>query len=383
MSNQYRFDTRSIHAGEAPDPSTGAHGVPIYQNTTFAFRSFDQVKAWGAGQAPHYLYSREGNPTVRCFELKMADLEEAEAAVAGSTGMAVIAATLVDVMCNGGHLVASEDVYEFTNNLICQDLVGMGGKVTQVDATDLTAVEAAIGPETKAIFVETFSNPHVKVADLEALADLAHRHDALLIVDNTFLSPAILRPMEHGADLVIHSATKYLAGHGQAMGGVVAGNQARIASISHRISRLGGSMSPFAAWLLLAGVKTLPLRVERHSSTAQRIAELLAAHAAVETVNFPGLSSSPGHATAKKLTGGRYGGLLSFTLKGGEPAIRSFVNALELCTIAVSLGECSTLLWPYDDGLIRLAVGLEDPEDLVEEIERGLSAVSEAEDRAL
>src|SRR5215216_2505016 len=210
--NRYRFDTRSIHAGEGPDPSTGAHGVPIYQNTTFAFRSFDHVEAWRAGRAPHYLYAREGNPTVRCFELKMADLEGAEAAVAGATGMAVIAATLLDVLCDGGHLVASTDLYEVTNNLICQDLAGMGGEVSQVDATDLKSFEAAIGTETKAIFVETFSNPLLKVADLDALADLAHHHDALLIVDNTFLSPALLRPLEHGADLVIHSATKYLAG---------------------------------------------------------------------------------------------------------------------------------------------------------------------------
>jgi cystathionine beta-lyase/cystathionine gamma-synthase len=374
--NRYRFDTRSIHAGEAPDPSTGAHGVPIYQNTTFAFRSYDQVEAWRAGRAPHYLYAREGNPTVRCFELKMADLEGAEAAVAGATGMAVIAAALLDVMCDGGHLIASTDLYEVTNNLICLDLAGMGGKVTQVDATDLEAVEVAIGPEIKAIFVETFSNPLVRVADLDALADLAHRHDALLIVDNTFLSPALLRPLEHGADLVIHSATKYLAGHGQAMGGVVAGKQSRITSIAQRISRLGGAMSPFTAWLLLAGAKTLPLRMERHSTTAQRLAELLAAHSAVETVNFPGLAGSAGHATAARLAGDRFGGLLSFTLKGGEPAVRAFVNALEICTIAVSLGECSTLLWPYDSGLIRLAVGLEDPEDLIEDVERGLAAVS-------
>jgi methionine-gamma-lyase len=375
-SKQFRFDTRSIHAGEGPDPSTGAHGVPIYQNTTYAFRSFDQLEAWRQGRAPHFLYAREGNPTVRCFELKMADLEGSEAAVAGATGMAVIAATLLEVMCAGGQLIASTDLYEVTNNLICQDLGNLGVRVTSVDTADLDAVKAAAGPETKAIFVEILSNPRVKVADIEALADLAHRYEALLIVDNTFLSPAILRPLEVGADLVIHSATKYLAGHGQAMGGVVAGKQAKIASIAQRISRLGGALSPFAAWLLLAGVKTLPLRMERHSSTAQRIAELLLAHPAVEAVNFPGLPGSSGHDIAEQVTGGRYGGLLSFTLKGGEPAVRAFVNALELATIAVSLGECTTLVWPYPDGLIRLGVGLEDPEDVAEDVARGLAAAS-------
>jgi methionine-gamma-lyase len=306
----------------------------------------------------------------------MADLEGAEAAVAGATGMAVIAATLLEVMCDGGQLIASTDLYEVTSNLICQDLAKMGVEVTTVDATDLDSIRAVVGTETKAIFVETLSNPRVKVADLEALADLAHNHNALLIVDNTFLSPAILRPLEHGADLVIHSATKYLAGHGQAMGGVVAGKQAQIARISQRISRLGGPLSPFAAWLLLAGVKTLPLRMDRHSASAQLVAEILAANPAVESVNFPGVSGSTGHDVAERLAGGRYGGLLSFTLKGGEPAVRAFVNALELATIAVSLGECSTLLWPYQDGLIRLAVGLEDPEDLVEDIERGLVAAN-------
>jgi cystathionine beta-lyase/cystathionine gamma-synthase len=279
-------------------------------------------------------------------------------------------------MSDGGQLIASTDLYEATTILICQDLAGSGVTNATVDTTDLGAVEVAIVPETKAIFVETLSNPRVKVADIEALADLAHRHDAVLIIDNTFLSPAILRPLEHGADLVIHSATKYLAGHGQAMGGIAAGDQARIARIAQRIGRHGGALSPFAAWLLLAGVKTLPLRMERHSTTSQRIAELLAAHPAVETVNFPGLPGSPGHQTAARLTGGRYGGLLSFTLKGGEEAVRAFVNALDLATIAVSLGECSTLLWPYQDGLIRLAVGLEDPDDLVEDIERGLVAAN-------
>jgi cystathionine beta-lyase/cystathionine gamma-synthase len=381
-STKYQFDTRSIHAGEAPDPSTGAHGVPIYQNTTFAFRSYDHVEAWKQGQAPHYLYSREGNPTARCFELKMADLEGAEAAVAGATGMAVIAATLLDVMCSGGHLIASTDLYEVTNSLICQDLAGMGGKVTQVDATDLAAVEGAIVPETRAILVETFSNPLAKVADLDALARIAHEHDALLIVDNTFLSPALLRPLERGADLVIHSATKYLAGHGQAMGGVVAGKQARITSIGQRLSHIGGAMSPFAAWLLLAGTKTLPLRMERHSTNGQRLAELLAAHPAVDGVNFPGLPGNAGHDVATRLAGDRFGGLLSFTLKGGAAATRAFVNALALCTIAVSLGECSTLLWPYDGGLIRLAAGLENPDDLAEDIGRGLEAGLKAVERS-
>jgi methionine-gamma-lyase len=373
---RHGLSTRSIHAGEAPDPATGAHGVPIYQNTTYSFRSYDHVEAWRCGQAPHFIYQREGNPTVRCFELKLADLEGAEAAAAGATGMAVIAAALLEATAGGGHIVASADLYEIASSLVCADLPAAGATVTTVDITDLAAVEAASTDQTRAIYCETFSNPGLKVADIRSLAEIAHRHGARLIVDNTFLSPAVLRPLEHGADLVIHSATKYLAGHGQAMGGIVSGKRESIAPIAGRLSRLGGVMTPFTAWLLLLGVKTLPLRMERHSTNAARIAEVLAAHSAVESVAFPGIADHPGHDVARKLCGDRYGGLLSFRLKGGPTAIRAFVNALELSTIAVSLGECSTLVWPYPDGLIRVAVGLEDTTDLEDDFKRALTAAT-------
>jgi methionine-gamma-lyase len=373
---RHGLSTRSIHAGEAPDPATGAHGVPIYQNTTFAFRSYDHVEAWRRGEAPHFIYQRDGNPTVRCFELKMADLEGAEAATAGATGMAVIAATLFQVTAGGGHLVASADLYEVSSNLLCGDLPAAGAAVSTVDITDLAAVESAFTAETRAIYCETFSNPGLRVADLRRLADFAHRRGALLIVDNTFLSPALTRPIEHSADLVIQSATKYLAGHGQAMGGVVSGKRDLVAAIAGRLSRLGGVMSPFTAWLLLTGMKTLPLRMERHSANAERLASILDAHPAVERVYYPGLAGDPGNPVAREFCDGRFGGLLSFRLKGGPEAVRVFVNALALCTIAVSLGECSTLAWPYPDGLIRLAVGLEDAEDLEAEIAGALAAVN-------
>ncbi|MGH2560751.1 MAG: trans-sulfuration enzyme family protein [Thermomicrobiales bacterium] len=376
MQSRHGFSTRSIHAGEAPDPATGAHGVPIYQNTTFSFRSYDHVEAGRCGQAPHFIYQREGNPTVRSFELKMADLEGAEAAAAGATGMAVIAAALLEVTGGGGRLVASADLYEAASSLVCGDLPAAGAAVTTVDVSDLAAVEAACTEGTRAIYCETFSNPGLKVADITSLAEIAHRCNALLIVDNTFLSPALMRPLEHGADLVIHSATKYLAGHGQAMGGVVSGKRELVAAIAGRLSRLGGVMSPFTAWLLLTGMKTLPLRMERHSANAARIADVLAAHSAVERVAFPAVESHPGHAVARELCGNGFGGLLSFTLKGGQEAVRAFVNALDLCTIAVSLGECSTLVWPYPDGLIRVAIGLEDVADLEADVSLALEAAS-------
>jgi cystathionine beta-lyase/cystathionine gamma-synthase len=347
----------------------------MYQNSTYAFRDYDHVDAWRAGQAPHFIYQREGNPTVRCFELKLADLEGAEAAAAGANGMAVIGATLLELCTDGGTLIASNELYEVATNVLCRDLPQEGINVVQVDITDLAAVEAACTPGTRAIYCETFSNPALKVADIEALADVAHRHDAALVVDNTFLSPALLRPLEYGADIVLHSATKYLAGHGQVMGGVAAGSRSQIAPIASRMSRFGGVMSPFAAWLMLIGVKTLPLRMERHAATTARLAGFLARHPAVERVNFPGLPDDPGHGAAARLVDNGYGGLLSFTLKSGCSAVRDFVDGLDLFTIAVSLGEYTSLVWPYPDGLIRLAVGLEDAADLEADLDAALQKI--------
>ena len=361
------FTTRSVHAGEGHDPTTGAHGVPIYQNTTYAFHTYEQLEAMRAGTAPHFVYSPRGNPTVRCLELKLADLEGAADAIATASGMAAISATLLHLLAGGGHLVASADVYQLTRDFLCADLPCHGASATMVDIADLAAVAAAITPSTRAIYAEPFSNPALKVADLPALAALARRHAIPLVVDNTFLSPALARPIEHGADLVIHSATKYLSGHGQVQGGVVCGQRAMVAPIREKVIRLGGAMSPFAAWVLLAGVKTLPLRMERHGANAAHLARLLADHPAVASVNYPGLPAHPGHDTARRLVGegDRFGGMLSFTLRGGISAIGPFLNALQLCTLAVSLGDCGTLIWPFQGtDLIRLSVGIEDVADL-------------------
>lgn len=373
-TRKYAFDTRAIHAGEAPDPTTGASPAPLYQNSTFAFRSFEQVEGYKAGILPHYGYTRDGNPTVRCLELKMADLEGAEDATTAATGMAAITSTLTETLCGGGHLVVASNIYYYTQEFFDRDVPALGGAVTAVPIEDLAAVEAAFRPETRAIYCETFSNPLMQVADLDALAEIAHRHGAALIVDNTFLSPALLRPLEHGADLVIHSATKYLAGSGQVMGGVIAGNRARVGAIRHRMIRNGGTMSPFAAWMLLAGVKTLPLRMERHCANASALAALLASDDAIDEVLFPGLPSHPGHEVASRLVGERFGGLFTFRLRGGEAAARAFVNALELATIALSLGEPTTLVWPLGDGRIRVAAGLEAPSDLLIDFEGALAA---------
>lgn len=374
------FATRSVHAGEAPDPSTGAHGVPLYGNVTYAFRSYDQLEAMRAGEAPHFMYAPGGNPTVRSLELKLANLEGAESALATASGMAAISATLLHLTAGGGHLVAAADLYELARDFIADDLPGHGAATTLVDATDLAAVSAAITPATRAIYVEPFSNPCLRVVDIPALADLAHRHGLPLVVDNTFLSPALVRPLEHGADLVVHSATKYLSGHGQILGGIVCGERETIASIKRTSLRLGNTMGAFAAWTLLAGVKTLPLRVERQSATAARLARLLSGHPAVAAVHYPGLPDHPGHDVARRLVGGgddRFGGMLAFTLRGGRAAVGPFLDALTICTLAVSLGDVSTLVWPWATGdLIRLSVGIEDATDLEHDLRQGLAAAN-------
>jgi cystathionine beta-lyase/cystathionine gamma-synthase len=372
----YGFATRSIHAGEAPDPSTGAHGVPIYQNATYAFRSSEALDSWRAG-APHFLYAREGTPTVRCWELKVANLEGADDALATATGMAATTTALLHLLGNGGHLVASADLYAVTLAFLQQDLPAFGATVTLVDFTDLAAVAAAITPQTRALLCEPFSNPRLTVVDLPALGALAAERHIPLVVDNTFLSPALLRPLEQGATIVVHSATKYLSGHGNVLGGVIGGPKAMIGAMRGLLTRLGGTMSAFAAWTLLNGTKTLPLRMREHSANAARIAGLLAAHPAVAAVHYPGLPSHPQHAIARRLVGDRFGGMLAFDLAGGEPAVGPFLDALRLPTIAVSLGDVGTLIWPLaGSGTLRLSVGLDDLADLEADLTHALARIT-------
>lgn len=379
MTESHAFDTRCIHAGEAPEPTTGAHGVPLYQNVTFAFETHGQVAAMRSGERPHFTYSPRGNPTVRCLEVKLASLEGAETSLALNSGMAAISSTLLSVADNGGHVIASERLYELTRAFLEEELPRLGASATFVDLTDLNAIEAAITPNTRAIYTEPFSNPTLAVVDPARLAVIARNHGLTLIVDNTFLSPALYRPIEHGADIVVHSATKYLSGHGQVQGGMISGSRRLVDPIRHRALLLGNGLSPFAAWILLSGIHTLPLRMARHGENAMALARLLAASDAVEIVNYPGLATHPGHANAVRMVGNhehRFGGMLSFRLTGGSAAVAPFIDALRLCTIAVSLGDCSTLVWPWQSGdLIRVSAGLEDPKDLLRDFETALMAV--------
>ncbi|MDQ2652186.1 MAG: PLP-dependent aspartate aminotransferase family protein [Chloroflexota bacterium] len=375
----HTFETRCVHAGEAPDPTTGAHGVPIYQNVTYAFETFGQVEAMRSGERPHFSYSPRGNPTVRCLEAKIANLEGAEATVALNSGMAAISGAILAVVGNGGHIVASDHVYDLTHDLLRDELPRFGAAATFVDINDASAIASAITPETRAIYAEPVSNPLLRVTDIEMVAGVAREHGLPLIVDNTFLSPAILRPLEHGATVVIHSATKYLSGNGQVQGGVVSGPRDVVQRVINQMQILGTAMPAFSAWLILAGSHTLALRMARHSENAQSLAELLVAHPAVAEVNYPGLACHPRHDVAVGLFGDSgFGGMVSFRLRRPEDQ-GPFLNQLQLFTIAVSLGDTSSLAWPWaNSDLIRISAGLEAPRDLVQDVRAALDALPES-----
>ncbi|MBA3735861.1 MAG: aminotransferase class I/II-fold pyridoxal phosphate-dependent enzyme [Actinobacteria bacterium] len=372
------FATRSIHSGESADPSTGAH-TPIYQTATFAFASAEQkeavVDAAMAWEPASFFYTRTGNPTTDALERKLASLEGAESAVVSASGMAAVANTLFSLLKAGDHCVASKDVFIITRFLLDDVLGRRGIDVTRVDVTDVDAVRSSLRENTKAVFIESLSNPHMDFADIPALAELLSSSGIPLIVDNTFVSPYLLRPLEHGADLVLHSATKYLSGHGDTVAGVVAGDKKRIDAIRYELDALGSAPSPFNSWLVLRGVRTLPLRMEAHSRNAQALAEYLDARDEVEAVHYIGLPSHPHHEVAMRLMGSRFGGMLSMKLHGGAEAMNTFVNAVRLGAIAVSLGDLRTLVYPMPkrDNLIRVSVGCEDIEDLIADFEQALS----------
>jgi cystathionine beta-lyase/cystathionine gamma-synthase len=373
--------TRAIHAGERPDPTTHAHNTPIYATATFAFDTaaekedaVDRALAW---DPTSYFYSRTGNPTNRALEEKIASLEGAEDCVVASSGMASVSATLFAHLDAGDHLLVGDEVFAITRVLWEEDLPRRGIAVTPVDMTDLDALDAAFTSRTRMVFLETATNPRLRIADLDAVAGIAHRHGALLVADNTFLGPALLRPLEHGADLVIHAATKYLSGHGDAVSGAVSGAKALVDPIRKQTDTFGQAASPFASFLVLRGVRTLPLRSAAGSANASRLAAFLEADRRVDWVRYPGLASHPDHAIAGRLLGDRFGAMLTFQPAGGVAGMAAFTDHLRLCDIGVSLGDVFTLVYPQPkrDGLIRVSVGCEDVDDLLEDFALGLSFV--------
>ncbi len=392
MSKPWGFNTRILHAGEKPDPGTGAITIPIYQTSTFVFESAEQGQARFEGREEGYVYTRLGNPTTRAFELKMADLEGGEDAVAFSSGMAAISSVLMALVNAGDHVLTNAVLYGSTYDFFHGMISRYGVSVSHIDMTDPANVRAAITPRTKAIYVETPANPTMTLTDLRAVAAIGKEAGIPVIVDNTFASPVLQRPLALGCDVVVHSATKYIGGHGDVIAGVAIGSRELMGRVRAEFLRnLGGVLGPFEAWLLLRGIKTMALRVWRHTENATKVAEFLASHPMVEKVYYPGLLDFPQHELARRQMDGM-GGMLSFEVKGGVEKGRRVMNAVRLCELAVSLGDTQTLIEhpasmthavvdPAErqrvgitDGLIRLSVGLEDPEDIIADLDQALRA---------
>ena len=392
------FQTRAVHAGERVKaveytPVT----TPISTAVGYLYESMDDMDAVFAGSKQGYVYLRYSNPTVTAFEEAIASLEGAEAAQAYSSGMAAIHASLLGCGVNAGAIVvAAMDVYGATFTMLRGLLTSLGVNARLVNVSDLGQVESAV-KETKPIclLVETISNPLLKVADVPALASLAHKYGASLLVDNTFASPYLFNPLSHGADYTIHSATKYISGHGDVLAGVVATSAANKKVLFELNKLVGGVLGPFEAYLALRGLKTLPLRIPQQFRNAQQVAEWLQKHPRVMKVNYPGLADHPGHALAERLFEGRgYGGVLSFELDGaGKAQVYRFMEALTIILPATTLGDIYSLvlhpatsshrsLTPEEralvgipDGLVRLSMGIESPDDILSDLEAALATI--------
>lgn len=391
---QAGFATKAIHAGHKKD-QYGALATPIHQTATFVFDNAEQGGRRFALEEGGYIYSRLGNPTCTHLEEKLALLEGAEAAVATASGMGAISAAFWTLLKAGDHVVAAKTLYGCTFAFLNHGLTRFGVEMTFVDTTDPENVRKALRPNTRIVYLESPANPTLEIADIEAISKIAHTVEGCqVMVDNTFCTPYIQRPIELGADIVVHSGTKFLNGHGDVIAGFVAGTQEYINNV--RLFGIkdmtGASMSPFDAFLIIRGMKTLEVRMEKHCANAQTVAEFLEGHPAVEKVYFPGLKSFPQRELAQKLMS-LPGAVIAFELKGGLEEGKTVMNSVELCKLAVSLGDAETLIQhpasmthsPYSpeerleagisDGLVRLAVGLENAGDIIADLEQALNRI--------
>ncbi len=392
MSENLHIDTVCVHSS-SPETPAGPVVCPVYATSTFRFRDFQHGADLFAGKVPGYIYSRMLNPTVELLENCLARLEGGTKSLATASGMAAIQ-TLIGGFCSqGDHIVCSESVYGPTATLIKNYFQRMGISATFVDSSNLNEVKSALNPKTKLVFIETPGNPTLVVSDIAAIAELAHTRRALLAVDNTFASPILQQPLRLGADIVIHSLTKFLNGHADVVGGaIVVKKQEHYDLLRKTLNHFGGVLAPFEAFLVLRGIKTLGLRMQRHCENAQKVAEFLEKHPRVAWVRFPGLPSHPQYELAKRQMAGP-GGLISFELKGGFDAARRLLNSTRLFLLAVSLGGVESLIqhpasmthasMPPEirtqagitDGLIRISVGIEDINDLLDDLSQALKAV--------
>jgi len=426
-ANSHRFETLVLHAGHAPDGDTKSRAVPIYQTSSYVFDSAEHGARLFSLEEPGNIYTRIGNPTVAVLEQRVAELEGGVAGLATASGQAAIALTILTLAKSGDHIVAGNNLYGGTYTLFSQSLKRQGLDVSFVDSGDVEAFRRAVKPNTKAVYLEALGNPKLDVPNFEALAAVAHEAGVPLIVDNTLASPWLCQPLKHGADIVIHSATKFLGGHGTSLGGVIVdggtfdwrnGNfpeftnphpsyhgaiLADIAGaaafvIKARIEGLrdfGPALSPFNAFLLLQGIETLPLRLERHGQNTLALAQWLQAHPKVAWVNYPGLPDHPSHALAQRYfrAGSGFGGILTFGVKGGLEAGKAVINGVQLFSRLANVGDAKSLIihpastthqqlsteerlaTGVTDDLIRLSVGLEHVDDLKEDLEQALVGV--------
>ena len=378
---RHHFETRAIHDGQPPDPTTGAVIVPIYQTSTYAQEA--------PGRHRGYDYSRTDNPTRRALEVALASLEEGAHGLAFASGMAAITAMMY-LLNPGDHIIAPDDVYGGTYRLLVRVLQRYGLQSSFVDMTRPAAVEAAMRPETRFLLIETPTNPYLKVLDIAALAGIAHARGAIVAVDNTFASPYAQQPLRWGADIVMHSTTKYLGGHSDVVGGGVVTNSREVAeTLRFHQNSAGAVPGPFDCWLVLRGARTLAVRMSAHARNASLVAEFLRSHRGVSRVYYPGLPDHPGHEVARRQMSG-FGGMVSFALTGGAAAARTVASSVEVFTLAESLGGVESLLdhpasmthaslggspLQVDPGLLRLSVGLEHPQDLIDDLAQALVRV--------
>ncbi|QGP93687.1 L-methionine gamma-lyase [Neomoorella glycerini] len=420
---QYHFATLAVHAGQEPDPATGARAVPIYQTTSYVFRDADHAAALFALSEPGNIYTRMMNPTTEVFEKRMAALEGGVGALATASGQAAITLAVANIATAGQEIVASTSLYGGTFTLFNSTLPKFGLKVRFVDSADPANFRSAINDNTRALYVEIIGNPKLDVPDLEAIATIAHAAGIPLIVDNTFATPYLCQPFAFGADIVVHSATKFIGGHGTSIGGVIVdsgkfnwdngkfpglvepdpsyhglsylkafGPAAYIFKARVQLLRdLGPALSPFNAFLFLQGLETLPLRMERHVQNALQVARWLAGHPAVAWVSYPGLPTHPSYERAQKYLPRGAGAILTFGIKGGREAGKKFINSLELFSLLANVGDARSLvIHPAStthqqltaeeqlasgvtEDLVRLSIGLEDVDDLIADLDQALS----------
>jgi methionine-gamma-lyase len=388
-----KFATLCVHGSGGVDPQTGAVSVPIYQSSTFAFKNAKHGAALFAGEDEGYVYTRLGNPTQTALEREMAFLEGGEAALCFSSGMAAISGVIMALCRCGDNLVSSDTVYGGTHNLYKETLPLWNIQVKEVNAKDLGKIEEAIDNKTKLLFIESPANPTLSIIDIRECAKIAKKHKIPLVIDNTFATPYLQRPLDMGAEIIIHSATKYIGGHGDTIAGIVIGKKELINNLRMQILRdLGGVISPLNAWLLLRGLKTLPVRMDRHCANALEIAKFLSLHPKINWVMYPGLTTHPQHELASKQMK-KFGGMITFEVKGGRKAGEKLMNNVGLITLAVSLGDCDSLIEHpasmthstysaeeleevgISEGLIRLSVGLEDPVDIIKDLKLALKKI--------